>query len=239
MRSIFRALSTIKALSALKPLILAPLLLLPITAAGASVSCDNLKIEIRTPDNTVLDIICDASRSALAFLQQYELRPNKTIRINVVEHPLESIGHPVFGSYDSGSDLIEVMSFRAILDLSPLPVMYGEAFDPDHYFGVIAHEVAHAVVQQNTDLKRISTAAQEYLAHTTQLAVMSSTRRLKIIESAGVGAWEPDDVISDIYMALAIKRFAVKCYLHLTGHSAPLTFVQTLLTHKWRYVVAT
>ena len=201
--------------------------------------CENIPVEVTTPDNTVTDIICAASSSALKYLGQYKLHPKRLIRIDIVQHPLESIGHPIFGSYNSRSDLIEVMSFRSILDISPTPSMYGEPFDPDHYFGVIAHEVTHAVVQHNTELTRISNAAQEYLAHATQLAVMSAPRREKIIQSAGVGAWEPDDVISDIYMALAVKRFAVKCYLHLSGHTSPLSFVHTLLTHKWRYVIAT
>ncbi|OMH39508.1 DUF6639 family protein [Motiliproteus sp. MSK22-1] len=214
-------------------------LLLPTALQANTFRCNNIPIEVTTSDSTVVDIACAASTSALRYLEQYDLRPKKLIRIDIVQRPLESIGHPIFGSYNSRKDLIEVMSFRSILEIKPLPSMYGEPFDPDHYFGVIAHEVTHAVVQHNTELTRISNAAQEYLAHATQLAVMSAPRREKIIQSAGVGAWEPNDVISDIYMALAVKRFAVKCYLHLSGHNSPRSFVHTLLTHKWRYVVAT
>lgn len=46
----------------------------------------------------------------------------------------------------------------------------------------------------------------------------------------------PDDVISEIYMALEPGRFAVKSYLHLTTMADPQAFVQILLHNKWFYI---
>ncbi len=109
----------------------------------------------------------------------------------------------------------------------------GHAFDRAHYRGTIAHEVAHAVVQHNRHVSSLSNAAQEYLAHATQLAVLPDRRRGQIIRLAGVGPWETDDVISDIYMALAPQCFAVKSYLHLTESKNSRRFLQILLASKW------
>ena len=103
------------------------------------------------------------------------------------------------------------------------------------YRGVIAHEVAHAVVQQHAP--GLNRTAQEYLAHATQLSVQPESRRQQIITVANVGPWQLDDVISDIYMAMALTQFAVKCYLHLTEHPKPIQLVQMLLASKWRFVV--
>lgn len=210
--------------------------LLAAPASADNYACDALPVEVHAPDDGMLGFICTASAAALAFLRGYDLRPSHTIRIEIVEQAPEPHGYLAYGSYDSRTDTIELMSLPAVLNGSTAPKMYDEPFDEEHYRGVIAHEVAHAVVQHNGQVLPLSNTAQEYFAHATQLAVMPEQRRAEIIGAAGVGAWEINDVISDIYMALSPKRFAVKSYLHLTSMNDPGRFVGVLLAAKWRYV---
>jgi hypothetical protein len=68
------------------------------------------------------------------------------------------------------------------------------------------------------------------------MAVLTDTRRNRIIERADVESWLPGDAISDIYMAMEPTRFAVKSYLHLTSMDDPSGFVTILLNAKWFYV---
>ncbi len=185
-----------------------------------------------------LERICLAAQQAFDFLQTYELTPKRDIRIELVAHSLEHYGYLAFGSYDLGSEIISLMSLPAILELDNIPEMYGQAFDQVHYDGAIAHEIAHAVFHQNSPNARLSNAAQEYLAHVTQLAVLPEERRQSIIERAGVGAWESGDAISEVYMAMSPAKFAVKSYLHLTTSLEPAAFVTILLNNKWFYVYA-
>ncbi len=206
-------------------------------AGGQTVQCGHPLVELEAGERADHEFACASAQRAVDFLSRFGLQPKRTIRIAMVDHNLESAGHAVFGSYNSQSDRIEVMTLDTILASATLATMYEEPFDRDHYAGVIAHEVAHAIMQHNARVPRLSNAAQEYLAHATQLAVLPEARRAGIIRSADVGAWETDDVISDIYMALALNRFAVKCYLHLTGIAHPEEFVQLLLGSNWRYVV--
>ncbi|WP_207061294.1 DUF6639 family protein [Motiliproteus sp. SC1-56] len=215
---------------------LVALLLLLAGRPALAAPCPGGAVQLEGATPPLFTEICTASATALAFLNDYGLQPKWSIRIQISASPLFSSDHPVYGRYDSRSDLIEIMSFQAIREQLAAPEMYGQPLDFDHYRGVIAHEVAHAVVQHNTPLEKISHVAQEYLAHATQLAVLPKTLRDQIIRTADVGPWLVEDVISDIYMAFALDRFAVKCYLHLTQHSAPRTFINTLLTYKWRYV---
>ena len=182
--------------------------------------------------------ICQASARALAFLQIYGLQPQQDIHIEIVEHSLEHYGYVAFGSYDRSTQIISLMSLAAIMHLNTIPEMYGQKFDQVHYDGAVAHELAHAVFHQNSPNSRLSNAAQEYLAHVTQLAVLPADRRQSIIERAGVGAWESGDAISEVYMAMAPEKFAVKSYLHLTGSAEPEAFVTILLNNKWFYVYA-
>lgn len=198
--------------------------------------CHDQPIEVRRAEDGMLDEVCTAAAAALRFLRSYDLRPKRTIRIDIVDQPLQQYGYHAYGRYNTRTDTIQVMTLRAVLNSTTPPTMYEESFDLAHYRGAIAHEVAHAVVQHNRHVSSLSNAAQEYLAHATQLAVLPDPRRAEIIRSADVGPWETDDVISDIYMAMAPQRFAVKSYLHLTKGENSRKFVQILLASKWYYV---
>jgi hypothetical protein len=213
------------------------LFLLPVCSFAREASCP-------APANLISVIaetsapaeICPAAVRALGFLADYGLKPQRPVRLQLVEHKIAANGADAYGSYDSRSDLIELMSLAAIKAETPPARIYGELFDPVHYAGAVAHEIAHAVVQHNLESKPRSPGPQEYLAHATQLAVLPPARRAAIITAMAVGPWLSGDVISDIYMALEPGRFAVKSYLHLTGMNQPKAFVQLLLTAKWFYV---
>ena len=203
----------------------------------ADLGCDNQPEIIVTPlSRDALAEICDASEKAISFLARYNLRPRRAIHIKVIEDRIESHGYIAYGSYDSRSDRILLMSYAAILKGSDHAMMYGEPFDRVHYAGAIAHEVAHAVVQHNLKTKLLGTSPQEYLAHATQLAVLPDNRRQAIIQAMDIEAWESGDAISDIYMAIEPGKFAVKSYKHLLAMPDPSPFVQILLNAKWFYV---
>jgi hypothetical protein len=180
--------------------------------------------------------ICAAAGKALEFLARYDLHPKRAIRINIVETSILSEGYDAYGSYDIKSEVINLMSYQAILSSVNHPTMYGEPFDEVHYPGAIAHEVAHAVMHHNLRYKQISQAAQEYLAHATQLAVLPEDRRNAIIKAMNVNPWATGDAISDVYMAIEPGKFAVKSYEHLTTMEDPKKFIGILLNSKWFYV---
>ncbi|HEY5674689.1 MAG TPA: DUF6639 family protein [Malonomonas sp.] len=216
------------------------LLLLFLFSAGAAAqetSCENLpEVVVLSGEPAQIAEVCRASELAIAFLAKYGLTPKRSIRFEFVETKIDSHGYIAYGSYDSRSDQIQLMTYAAILANAESPTMYSEPFDRGHYSGAIAHEVAHAVVQHNLQSRRLSNAAQEYLAHSVQLAVLPEARRQKIIRVIAIEPWQSGDVISEVYMALEPGRFAVKSYLHLTTMANPQAFVQILLHNQWFYI---
>ena len=213
------------------------LLLNPTTGLTRDFTCPSQSsIVVQSDDARLIDDVCTSADQAIRFLDQYGLHPQRQIRINIVDNAILTEGYDAFGSFDIRTEVVELMSYRAIFEHLALPEMYGEPFDEVHYSGAIAHEVAHAVMLHNLLTKHISQAPQEYLAHATQLAVMPEKRRNKIIRDMDVGPWEPGDAISDIYMAIEPGKFAVKSYLHLTALEKPQDFVQILLKANWFYV---
>jgi hypothetical protein len=198
---------------------------------------DNHQVRIIADDDTMIDQVCSGSAAALEFLSRYGLRTDMEISIRIVEGPIDSNGYIALGSYDRQSDEISLMSFLSIMN-GPAPQMYGQPFDLEHYRGAVAHEVVHAVFYHNSKKTKNqkTNATQEYLAHATQLASLSPERRNRIIADSGVGPWESGDSISDIYMALDPRGFAVKSYLHLTQLEDPQPFMKIILAHSWFYL---
>ncbi|NNK95194.1 MAG: hypothetical protein HKP41_12660 [Desulfobacterales bacterium] len=197
---------------------------------------DGYPVRIVAQNDLHNSLICRAAVQAIDFLTVYELTPKRQIFIEIIEESIDHRGYMAFGSYDTRSDKISLMSMDSIRKTSVEPMIYDELLDDELFASAVAHEVAHAVVQHNITENAPSPCPQEYIAHTTQLAILSDERRKKIIDRVAVTAWLPGDAISDIYMALEPTKFAVKSYLHLTSLEDPLPFIEILLNAKWFYV---
>lgn len=208
-------------------------------AVAVQSSCEKTPgVLISTADDKMIDYVCKAADRAFSFLGEYKLEPKRAIYIEIIEEVINQDGYMAFGSYDRQSDRILMMSLPALLQSSKSPKMYNMPFDKEHYIGALAHEITHAIFHHNSDKteEKWNNAAQEYLAHATQLGVLSAQRREEIIYSENTGPWEPGDEISVTYMGFNPTGFAVKSYLHLTQMTDAQSFVQILLNHKWLYI---
>jgi len=219
------------------------LIVIPTSFVSPSVAnqydcAENPGFSISAPNDKMVDHVCDAADRAIKFLAQYKLYPQKPISIEIIKKMIYLDGYWAFGMYDRQSDRILMMSLPALLESSRFPEMYNQPFDEEHYAGAIAHEMTHAIFRHNSSNieDKWNNAAQEYLAHATQLGVLSAQRREKIISSQDAGPWESGDDISVTYMGFNPTGFAVKSYLHLTQMTDPQPFIQILMNHKWLYV---
>ena len=195
-------------------------------------------ISISAPNDKMVDYVCDAADRAIIFLEKYKLMPKRVISIEIIKKMIYLDGYWAFGMYDRQSDRILMMSLPALLQSSISPKMYNMPFDEEHYIAALAHEITHAIFHHNSIKieEKWNNSAHEYLAHATQLGVLSAQRREEIINSEDTGPWEPGDEISVTYMGFNTTGFAVKSYLHLTQMTDPQSFIQILLNHKWLYV---
>lgn len=195
-------------------------------------------VSISAPNDNMVPYVCTAADRAIRFLGEYSLRPKRNIDIEIIEETINQGGYDAFGSYNRQTDRIQMMSLPTILESSTSPEMYKMVFDEEHYIGALAHEITHAIFHHNAQIveEKWNNAAQEYLAHATQLGVLSPQRREEIITKENTEPWEPGDEISVTYMGFNPTGFAVKSYLHLTRMAEPESFIQILLNHKWLYI---
>lgn len=214
-----------------RTVLLVSLLLAPLAVRGADAPrCANAaEVIVADAVGDARATICAAAEQALAFLARYGLRLRRAITVTVVEQLVEVSGHAAFASYDSRNDVVRLMSFEAIFRHTPDPQMYDEPFDRNHYSGVVAHEVAHAVLHHNSSAQRMFAPPHEYLAHATQLGVMPGEIRDALIRRKRVLPWESGDAVSDAYLAADPAKFAVKSYLHLTSRRNPALLVEQLV----------
>lgn len=227
----------------LSVIIVLSLLIVPACFASPAVaiqySCeDTPEVSISAPNDKMVDHVCDAADKAIRFLGKYKVHPRKVISVEITKKMIHLDGYWAVGMYDRQSGRIFIMSLPALLDASRFPEMYNQPFDEEHYVGAIAHEITHAIFHHNAANieEKWNNAAQEYLAHATQLGILSPERREEIIKSEDTGPWEPGDEISVTYMGINMTGFAVKSYLHLTQMSDPQSFIKILLNHKWLYI---
>ena len=212
-------------------------LLCPVAKSAHGQQCENqAEVIVLAADAATAAEVCRVAERAITFLSQFDITPQRTISFTIVEQQIDNHGYDVYGNYDSRRDGIQLMSYAAIQNSVEKPMIFAEPFDRVHYAGVIAHEVAHAVVQHNLKKTLRNSAAQEYLAYSTQLAALPKERRDVIITAMDVVAWASGDAISDTYMAMNPGKFAVKSYKHLTGLAEPGPFIEILLNSNWFYI---
>ena len=209
------------------------LLLLSYHPAQAVFCPNQPQVDVLSSDSNTIHMVCNGSDKALTILATYGLAPKRPIVIEIVQQGLGNHGYLAYGTYDTRSDRIQLMSFEAILENNLQPRMYEEEFDLVHYYGAIAHEITHAVFHHHSTALAPGIGPQEYLAHAIQLLSMPQDRRDAILAKLDVSPWISGDAISDIYMALEPGRFAVKSYKHLTSTNDPHGFIQILLNAKW------
>jgi hypothetical protein len=205
-------------------------------AVAIQYGCENKsEISIIATNDKMVENVCKAADRAIRFLGIYQLKPKRTIYIEIIEENINQDGYMALGSYDRQRDRIQMISLPALLQSNEFPEMYNMPFDEEHYLGAVAHEITHAIFNHNAANleEKWNNAAQEYLAHATQLGVLPAQRRDQIIKSEDTGSWEPGDEISVTYMGFNMTGFAVKSYLHLTQMTDPQPFINILLNHKW------
>jgi len=181
-----------------------------------------------------VDLICETAAKTFRFLNRFNLYAERPITVRMVKQLISSSGGSVYGSYDPYQDTVLLMRYAAISNLPKVYTVFSETFDEADYAGLIAHELAHAVVQHHLQIEPSALAheyvvAQEYLAYAAQVAVLPEKRRQTLIEDLDIEPWQPGNVISAYYMAFAPHKFGVKSYLHLMAMEDPRAFISLLL----------
>ena len=85
---------------------------------------------------------------------------------------------------------------------------------PALYRGLVAHEVAHAIVGCHLGDRLLPAAAHEYVAYVAMFATMDAGLREQLLSAMPLDEMEHDDEINDLRYAFDPMRFGVEAYRH-------------------------
>lgn len=173
-----------------------------------TLDCADEVFSISAASQDVATATCTAVTAALAALAECGLQPSRRVTISVVDVPMHPQLGACLGFFDIRTDCIEVADpghyavllsdGDARLDL-PVDIVLR---------GVVAHEVAHALVAQNADVARIAQAEHEFVASVFEMNAYGEEARTALLAADPVRPKGSRDMVNPGIYALAPRVFA-------------------------------
>lgn len=202
-------------------------------AAAAERRCVGTNTTIVADSEYDTYLACAGAADAVAFLSQQGLTVDTVMRIDVLDtvftQAAENPSFRVLGQFDARRNLILVTSTKGQREMAAEKPIFGVPYEEALFRSVVAHEVAHAIAEDNFQVDEPTRLAHEYIAYIVQLATMPLPLRQRILDHHQVQAFATEMEINPIVYGLNPDVFAVKAYRHFLSSGVGVTFLQTLL----------
>ena len=199
------------------------------TADGRLTDCPAISVDRGTATDHDHELLCRGAASARGFLRAHGIRVRRRIRMQLHDRPIER-GPSHIGLYDADADRIDLLSYAQAHHLTADDPLFGMPMTPALYESVVAHEVTHAIVEQNLPARLESRVVHEYIAYTAQLSTMTAELRERILRRYPRPGYAHLGEMSWVYYQLDPSGFGVKVYRHFATLPDPAAFLQDLLS---------
>jgi hypothetical protein len=189
-------------------------LTLSTTPVSAATPCAETGVTVTADDRDDVRVACRGAIDAVAFLADRGFTVGKQVNIEVIESIDVIPGASVLGFYDPKANVVKVLARAAFSSGETRGTVLGLPIDDVLYGSIFAHEVAHAVIYQNLDRRKLSFAAHEYLAYAVQLATLPTDYSDRVVAPFSGTGFTDLDQVSEIILGMDPDRFAAKSYLH-------------------------
>mgnify|MGYP001819642574 FL=1 len=196
--------------------------------------CPDVRLRVADAESADAALVCEGGARALRFLADLGLRLPDALRIRVVRSLPRLYGVGQFGSFDASAGLIEVWASDSCEALVSEDLLFDQPLSPDLYRSVVAHEVAHAVVEANYSSDDPCIVPQEYIAYTAQFAAMSQELRERVLGASSISAFADEQQMSAMYYFLDPQAFGIAAYRHFRNQPDGRPFVWRLLRGEAR-----
>ncbi len=192
--------------------------LLPAHGAVATTRiCVGGAVVIQYDDPQDAELGCAGARASLEFLAALDIQRATPVQLDFSDQVMLDLGgyrFQVLGHYDSASDRIRMSSYDAHARLQAeaptFPIAFGSAF----HRSVIAHEAAHAIIDEHfaDDLPPVT--AHEYVAYVVQFATMPRALRDAILGHYPHEGFAAASEMHPMLYAMGPDVFAIKSWRH-------------------------
>jgi hypothetical protein len=203
----------------------------PIFAGGHAsvlVDCTTEGISVSAANLSEAASACEAAATADARLRALDLEIREDVRIEVTEQMDVAPGTCV-ALFSTETRTLQVLPVNC-LDGQPGRSNAFPEMDPEVLFeSLIAHELAHAYLEQSAEGRQVPRIAHEYLAYAVQLDLLPRNDRMRIIEKASIQ--EPVELsdINEAILNLSPLKFAAMSWSHFSENGGNAALVQRIV----------
>lgn len=193
--------------------------------------CANSDIRVYAEIKEDIPFICRAAENTCSFLTKAGLDSRVPIEVHVVENLKElPCANRYYGMYEKRHKRVTVLSYSSCRKQYRDSDFCGLRLCRKLHSSFIVHEIAHAIAHANLDAKAHSIAAEEYIAYTTQLALLPDEIRQKILLRIDNEGFGHEREITSLFYQLNPSVFAVKAYRHFLRPENGKRFYHKLIT---------
>ena len=193
-------------------------------------TCPGTGITVIADDSLDIDEVCLGATEAIAFLNANDLDTDISLQIHLVPHIPECRTKNAFGCYNKKSRRAYVLPLWACCSETGDVEVFGLPMDRELYQSLVAHEVAHAIVNDSFKFADPSWIAHEYIAHVTQIATLPQEHRDRIMALYPNVGFERLTQINPMILLMEPGIFSVQSYGHYQKPENGKAFVQQLLS---------
>jgi hypothetical protein len=177
--------------------------------------------------------VCASVRTALDWLHTLGISLSHALVLRPLDDRANADRVHALGQYDSQTKTIHLLPFDAALRASrERAAACGVPMSRQMWGSYVAHETAHAAIEEHFASGCARQTASEYIAAVTQLkSLPPAARDLILAAHEALPAWRSESEITSLYYFLDPCGFAVKSFRHFVSlpDDEQRTFVQRLL----------
>lgn len=200
-------------------------------ATASFVKCPDVNVKVYTEIKEDIPFICNAAKSTFSFLRKAGLHKSVPIEVYIVnEMETLPIGNLYLGMYDRRLKRVTVLSYNSCKRYCKDACFCGLRLCRKLHSSFVVHEIAHAIAHANFIKNTQNIAAEEYIACTTQLALLPDDLRQKILTRINNKGFGHEREITSLFYDLNSSVFAVKAYRHFIRPENGKSFYHKLIT---------
>ena len=209
--------------------VIAALALVSSATQAETLHCGAGNVTVHAADARDSKTVCEGASDAVRFLGGIGLDVGSEIQIQVVEQLPGVVGLNAAGCY--------VRSEHCVY--APESTVYNRqnagrrgAVSLIPYRSLTAHEMAHAIAENNFAVSRPTVQAHEYIASVTMFSTMPTAARAQLLSELPGDGFDAEEQISATLYLLAPHWFAAQSYRHYNRpENGPAFLRQVLAGH--------
>ncbi|UCE32519.1 MAG: hypothetical protein JSW68_06355 [Burkholderiales bacterium] len=194
------------------------------------ISCAGAEVRVGGGTESDRRSACEGIRDAARLLGGLGLAVAGTVEARIVERVESSIGAQLLGSYDVARRQMLLLGLEALRATWVVRGVAGVPMSPRLHRSFAAHEMAHAIANDNFAPKAPRLCASEYIAAVVQLATLPAPEReLLLRHNPRLTPYRHEREISAVMYFIDPWAFAVKSFRHFEAVEDRAALLRRLL----------